>query len=103
METARRNRRPSIRSPPTEPTIGHYGGGAVSEQLSEQARLGVQRVYERAARRLLDEQMNVDAPSAAAGEDVDSLDRQPDRVAFLDEQESVPVEPGHRNGGRLAA
>lgn len=70
-------------------------GAAVAEgvrvKLAPSAERRARRVLERAARRILDEQLNADAPIAPTGGHSDHLDRGADQVAFLGERESAPV------------
>ena len=76
----------------------------VMADLPPRARAEVQRVLDGAARRLLAEQVDLDALDAAAGRDRDAIDGRADQGAAFVQREQVPIlERRHGHGGARAA
>ena len=72
--------------------------------LPPRARAEVQRILDGAARRLLAEQVDLDALDAAAGRDSDAVDGRADQGAAFVQREQVPIlERRHGHGGARAA
>ncbi len=72
-------------------------------RLTAKARANAQRILEREARRLLDEQLDVDPVIVAARSDADPLHGCSDEIALSGEGKSIPVRPGQREGAARAA
>lgn len=76
---------------------------ATAASLPPRVRAEVQRILDRAARRLLAEQVDADALGAATGCDGGALDGRPDEGTALVQRQPFPVGAGVDGDGRARA